>query len=180
MATCRVTTDITLSCEDKRRVGGVNERAWRFSSKNGFTVTRDGEGYITAISFAAYEGLVKVEGPDNSHSGGYTVVVQNGVKFYQHDVTFRTLATNPADLATLEDHLVGDGPIILQDNNNQFRVYGLDTGMKQTEGSQNSGNEFASDTADTLTFQGASRELPSFILDTDFDTTLALLESYEL
>jgi hypothetical protein len=180
MASCKVTTDIELSCADKRRVGGVKERAWRFSSKSGFTPVYDVNGYITGITFQPYEGLVKVEGPDNSHSGGYTIVNQNGVKFFQHDVTFRTLATNPADMATLEDHLVGDGPIILETNNQEFVVYGIESGMKQSEGNQNTGNEFASDTANVLTFVGASRTAPKFVLSTDYATTLALLEGYEL
>jgi hypothetical protein len=49
--------------------------------------------------------------------------------------------------------------------------------MDQTGGSQSTGQAAASDIADTLIFQGEEQDLPKRILDTDYATTKAYIES---
>jgi len=187
MADCLITSGIVAECEDLRRVGGVNKRFWVFNinqldktvGTNGFTF--DVNGYITAIAFTVYGGLYKFESQQQSHSGGYTAVVQvGGNRFFNHDALAKIFNTTPDDDAVIEELLVADVGIIMETNNQEFILFGGFNGMRIAEVVQNSGQESGSDTTTQLTFQGQEKELPKRILTTDYATTLALLQGYEL
>lgn len=186
MADCLITSGIIASCDSLRRVGGVNKRFWVFnmnqldkaSGENGYTYTTD---YVSAIAWTAYGGLYRFESQQKSHSGGSTVVSQpGGNRFFHHDVILKLLNRTPTDDQVIEELLVADVGVILETNNQEFKLYGGFNGMEVIEGSQNTGQESESDTAYTLTFQGEEKELPKTVLATDYATTIALLESYEL
>jgi hypothetical protein len=72
----------------------------------------------------------------------------------------KLISTTPADDEVIEELSVADVFIILETNNNEFIIYGIDNGLDMTAGSQNSGAESASDITDTLTFQGEERRKP--------------------
>ena len=97
---------------------------------------------------------------------GYTAQIQapGGNKFYQHDVILKLFPDTPNEDSAIEDLLVGTVGIILETNNDEFILFGFKNGLDQTEGVQNSGQEAASDIADTLTFAGAEPEKPKRIL----------------
>lgn len=186
MPSCLITGGIIASCDALRRVGGVNKRFWVFninqldkaSGTKGYTYTSD---YISAIFFTVYGGLYRFESQQKSHSGGSSVVAQSGGnKFFHHDVLLKLLNATPADDQVIEELLVADVGVILETNNGEFMLYGGENGMEVTEGTQNTGQESESDTAQMLTFQGEEKVLPKRVLATDYATTLALLESYEL
>jgi hypothetical protein len=178
MANCRVTGAITPTCDDLRRVGGVNKRFFVFNTDDA-SFTEDGSGYLNSISFSSvYGGLYEFEGKKKSHSGGYTVVAQSGGnKFFQHDVICKLISTTPDDDEVIEELLVADVGIILETNNNEFIVYGKDNGLEMTAGAQNSGQESASDITDQLTFTGEERRKPRRFLVTDYAGTLSYLEA---
>ena len=182
MAECAITGSIDLSCDAKRQVGGVKTKVWRVSAQRGFTYTTDGTGYLTALAFAQYQGLVTLEGVQNSHSGGAVPQrLEGGNLFYQHDVLVKTLPENPTDDEVIEDWASGEGAIILETNNKEFFLFGADNGMQQqSDGGFNTGQTRNSDVATTLNMQGGEKKVPLRILDTDYATTLALLESYEI
>lgn len=178
MANCRVTGAISANCDALRRVGGVNKRFWVFNTSD-TTFTADGSGYLNSIAFASvYGGLYEFEGKKKSHSGGWALVKQSGGNtFFQHDVIAKLISTTPADDEIIEELTVADVGIILETNNNEFIVYGKDNGLEMTAGSQNSGQESASDITDTLTFTGEERYKPKRFLVTDYTTTLAYLDA---
>lgn len=178
MANCRVTGAIGANCDALRRVGGVNKRFWVFNTSD-TTFTTDGSGYLNSIAFASvYGGLYEFEGKKKSHSGGWTLVKQSGGNtFFQHDVIAKLISTTPADDEIIEELTVADVGVILETNNNEFIVYGKDNGLEMTAGSQNSGQESASDITDTLTFTGEERYKPKRFLVTDYTTTLAYLDA---
>lgn len=181
MANCAITGSIDITCDDKRKVGGVKERAWLVNSLEGFDYTLDDNGYITALTFGDYGGLYTLQGLKNSHSGGYTLTRQEGGSvYYQHDVTLKTISTSPADDGVIEELAATNIPMILETRNREFFLYGYENGLQQTEGSQNTGQAAASDIADILTFAGEERGKPRRILITDYATTLAQLEEYEI
>lgn len=182
MAECAITGSIDLSCNAKRQVGGVKTKVWRVSRQRGFTYTVDGSGYITTLSFDTYQGLVTLEGVQNSHSGGAVPQrLEGGNLFYQHDVLVKTLPENPSDDQVIEEWASGEGAIILETNNKEFFIFGADNGLQQqSDGGFNTGQLFNSDVATTLNMQGGEKKVPQRILDTDYETTLALLESYEI
>lgn len=180
MANCNISAGIGVDCSDLRRVGGVKKRVWIYNT-DGVTYTTNVSGYITAISFPTYEGLYAFEGKKNSHSAGESLVNQEGAnKFFQHDLVLKLFLTNPTDQEVVENLAVASVCAIVETNNGEFVLYGKDNGLDLTAMTQNSGQAGASDTTATLTFAGAETSLPKFVLSTDYETTLALLESYEV
>jgi len=180
MANCNISAGVGVDCSDLRRVGGLNKRIW-FFNLSGVTYTTNVNGYITALSFPTYEGLYTVEGKKNSHSSGYQLINQEGAnKFFQHDSVVKLFATTPDDQAVIEDLAVASVGIIVETSNREFVLYGKDNGMDLITLVQNTGAVGASDVSATLTFQGSESEMPKFVLSTDYETTLTLLESYEV
>lgn len=180
MANCNISAGIGVDCSDLRRVGGLNKRIW-FFNLSGVTYTTNVNGYITALSFPTYEGLYTFEGKKNSHSSGYQLINQEGAnKFFQHDSVVKLFATTPDDQSVIEDLAVASVGIIVETSNREFVLYGKDNGMDLITLVQNTGAVGASDVSATLTFQGSESEMPKFVLSTDYETTLTLLESYEV
>lgn len=178
---CGITGGIGADCSALRRIGGVNKRAWIYN-RTGVSYTENASGYITGFTFPTYEGLYAFESVKKSHSGGYTLVVQEGAnKFFQHDVILKLFATTPSDDEIIEDLAVSDDSvIILETNNKEFKIFGIDNGMGMTAAVQNSGTAPGTDTTDVLTFAGEELKKPRQILISDYLTTLAYLENLEV
>jgi len=170
---CLITDGVGITCDALKRVGGVNKRAFLFNIDELVDFGTDANGYINDLNFTAYKGLYNFISRKGAHSGGYTAQIQTpgGNKYYQHDVIMKLFPEDPTEDAVLEDLLVGSVGIILQTNNDEFILYGLKNGMDQVEGSQNTGQDQASDVADTLTFAGQEPEKPKRIFITDAATT---------
>jgi hypothetical protein len=161
----------------------VQTRVWRASTQEGFGHTFDVDGYVDALTFATYEGLRKLVGPKNSHSGGCAPVVnEGGSRYFSHTVTVRAIDSTPDDDAVLEEWLASDAPIILETNNKEFFLYGADNGMTaSSEGGQNTGQNFeGTELPFTYTLNGAEQRKPFRIWAGTYEATLALLQSYEL
>ncbi len=178
MANCRVTSSVGADCDDLRRVGGVNKRFYLGNTAD-LTYTEDGSSYVNSLSFSnIYGGLYEFEGKKKSHSGGYTLVSQaGGNTFFQHDVIAKLISTTPDDDETIEELSVADVFIILETNNNEFVIYGIDNGLAMSAAAQNSGQESASDITDTLTFTGEERKKPRRFLVGNYATTVAYLNA---
>lgn len=177
---CLITDGVGISCDALRRVGGVNKRAYLFNLDDMTSSGEDSNGYVDNIVFTGYKGLYKYISRKQAHSGGYTAQIQapGGNKFYQHDVILKLFPDDPTEDAALESLLVASVGIILEDNNQEFRLYGIQNGMDQSEGAQNTGQEQASDIADTLTFVGNEPDIPKRILvGGSYDNTKAYLDS---
>lgn len=180
MAICAINAGITNSCDDLRRVGGVNKRLWVFNPF-GVSYTIDGDGYVTGITFPAYGGTYKFESQKNSHSGGSQLIVtEGGNRYFQHDVIMKVLATTPTDDEVIEQLAVGQNAFIMETRNNEFFIFGATQGLDLVTGIQNSGAVANSDISDVLTFQGEEKVKPLRVLLNDFAPTLTLLESYEI
>ena len=175
---CGITSGVSVTCDDLRRVGGVNKRAFIFnlSDVTGYTTTVD--GCISAITFDVATGLYEFDSRKFAHSGGYSVQSggEGGNKFYQHDVQLKMFSTTCLDDKILEDLLVANVGIILETANQDFKLFGTYNGMSEESGQQNSGQVGASDVSDTLIFQGEEKGMPKHVLDTDYETTKTYLE----
>jgi hypothetical protein len=184
MSGCGISSGININCSDLKRVGGVNKRAWLFNISDLLDAkyTIDGSGYVTAINFTTYAGLYAFTGKKKSHSGGYQMIKQQpgGTTFFQHNVLMKLFPDTAAEDLIMENLAVSELGIILETNNEEFFLYGAYNGMEQIDGTQDSGQETATDTSDSLTFQGEEKKKPLRILSTDYATTKALLESYEV
>lgn len=180
---CLITSCITIACEDRRRVGGLNFRIWRVNSMDGFSYVTDAAGYVTDFTFAnaPAQGLVTIQGLREAHSSEYSLVAaEGGTTGYTHTVRIKTIANSPEFIAVLEDHDVADGAFVVETNGGEFWVYGINNGMYRLEGSQNFGNVANSDTSDIRAYQGDDTRMPKRFFDTDYNTTLAKLVSYEV
>lgn len=177
---CGITGGLINTCDDLRRVGGINKRAWIFNTSDKSSYTFDGDGYVSAITFNTYGGLYEFKSKKQAHSGGYTSVSQEpgGNKFFQHDVILKLFSSDPTDDAVLEELLVANVTVILETNNQEFKIYGGYAGLEESAGVQNSGQADASDIADSITLTGGETRMPLRVFDTDYATTKALLESY--
>ena len=181
---CGIENGISLNCDDLRRVGGVNKLVWIFNTKDlandKYAFTNE---YVSAINFESYAGTYQFVSKKKSHSAGFSVQKQQpgGNTFFQHDAILKLFPDSPMEDNVIENLVVSEVGLIVQDNNDQFFLYGADNGLEVTEGTQNTGQENASDTALSLTFTGEEKELPKRISvdgsGTDFANTKAYLES---
>ena len=184
MAGCAITSGIGINCETLRKIGGVNKLAYVFNitdlEDSKYNNTNE---YVSAINFDTYKGLYSITSKKKSHSGGYTLVKQDpgGNVYFQHDVILKMFPEDPDEDLTIENMVVGEVGIILETNNQEFILYGAQNGMEVTEATQNTGQEPASDVADTLTFQGEEKAKPLRIsvggTGADYAATKAYLES---
>ena len=180
MAVCKITDGIDLTCEDKRRLGGLNPRFWMYSPSDVTVDALSIDGYVEGLTFASGTNSFTFESPDNSCSAGWeAVTAEGGNKFFNHSAVIKLISTTPADDAVIEEMLVARMALIVETQNQEFLVYGINNGLKTTEGSQNSGAEDASDTTDSLTLSGGDKLKPKRFFDTDYATTLAKLVGYE-
>jgi hypothetical protein len=180
MANCKITGDIDLTCDDLRRLGGLNNRFWVYGPSDVTVDALSMEGYVEGLTFAAGTNSFTFGSPDNSCSAGWEAVsAEGGNKFFNHTVAIKLISTTPTDDEIIEEMLVAKMTVIVETQNQEFLIYGINNGLKTTEGAQNSGAEDASDTTDSLTLAGGDKLKPKRFLLTDYATTLALLVSYE-
>jgi len=180
MSGCGISNGISITCENLKKVGGVNKRVFAADVDDIESYTFDGSGYVTAINFATYGGLREITGTKKSHTFGSQLSKQQpgGTTFYLHDLTLKLFPDNPEEDSVVEEMGVADLVFVVQDNNEEFFILGGTNGMEQIEGVQNSGAESASDVSENLTFQGDEKTKPLRFLDTDFATSKATLEGY--
>ncbi|NRA91230.1 MAG: hypothetical protein HRU26_00855 [Psychroserpens sp.] len=180
---CGITSGISITCDDLKKVGGVNKVAYIFNindlDDDKYT---DLNGYVSAINFDTYGGLYSFAGKKKSHSGGWSLQKQQpgGNTFYQHDVIIKLFPAEPEEDDVICDLGVGEFGIILETNNQEFLLFGAENGAEATEGTQNSGQENASDIAASLTFTGEEKCPPRRIsvggVTNDYAATKAYLE----
>lgn len=180
---CLITAGAGISCDALKRVGGVNKRAYLFNleqlattGQRGFTT--DANGYVDSFQFTTYTGLFRYISRKQAHSGGFTAQIQSpgGNKYFQHDVILKLFPDDPTEDTVMDTLLVSCVGIILEDNNQEFFLYGITNGLDQVEGSQNTGQEQASDIAYSITFAGGQPNVPMRVLITDYDTTKNYLD----
>lgn len=181
---CAITSGIAITCDDLKRVGGVNKRVYLFNiselADDKYTILTD---YVSAINFDLTFGLYAFNSKKKSHSAGYSIQKQQpgGNTFFQHDAILKLFPDAPVEDAVIQDLIVAEVGLIIEDNNQQFFLYGQENGLEVTEGTQNSGQENASDVALSLTFTGEEKALPLRIsvdgTGTDYAATKAYLET---
>jgi hypothetical protein len=163
-------------------MGGVKKKVWLVSDYDGFTYTVT-NGYVTALSFATYEGLISMESYKKSHSFGYEAAVNAAglVSNYTHNLSVKVISETPNELGAIEDLAGWEGPAVVEDNNGLFWLVGADSGLVQATGTKTSGQNPADDMSDIVTFTAEMEtKLPQRIFVTDAATTLALIEGYEI
>lgn len=179
---CNITAAIGLTCADQRQAAGVQRRFWlgNLSDLSDSAFTIDGSGYVTAISFNAYAGLYAFVGPKKGHSFSTPAQIEEGAnKMFLHQATVKLFSSNPADDEQIENLLTSDVFAIFEDNNQEFFLLGGYAGMEVND-IQKTVPQTTGDTAFNVSLEGMEKKLPLRVLSTDYATTKALLESYEV
>lgn len=179
MANCGITSGISVSCDDLKRVSGVFKEAWAFNI-NDLRVPIDdiSDAYVTALEFNSYRGLYKFESAKNSHQGTSELSRSDGgnVAFNQTAV-LRVFNNDPTDDAVIEDLTTADVGIIFRTKNNEFLLYGAGSGLTATAFTQTTGRNLGEDTTATITLSGSEKKIFKRILRVDVTTTLAYLNA---
>jgi hypothetical protein len=179
---CGITGGVEATCEDLRKVGGVNKKIWlgNLSDFANPSHILSSDGYINYFAFNTYGGLYAFAGKKLSNSAGVEFVNGEGANLFNHTITLKVFTETPEAYGRLEDLSGGEVVAIVEDNSNNFKVYGLKNGLEMTGLTQNSGTEFTADTSFNITLSGAETELPKFFFRTSYAITKAQLEAYEL
>jgi hypothetical protein len=179
---CGIGSGVDYDCNSKRRVSGV-KKVWLFNLGDlASPIDPSGEGYVTGLNFTGYDGLYLFDAGKFSHSATSTINVQaeSGAVSFLQSVILRLFVDSPDELAILKDLLVATVGAIVLTNNNEFRIYGAQNGMSATEGVVSpTGRAQGEDTATTVTLTGEEADAYRLLLQTDYATTLALVEAYE-
>lgn len=189
MATCdNLNADILYDC-DNPPSGGANDRLilFNYDDING-NVTVDGSNPLLFTNITLGSGIrgFVFEGLNNSNEPRAALVKGRYVNGYDHEVIFKVFKNSPDAKAQLK-RLDGARVVALVQNNHKgaggnaaFEIYGYETGLRlqelerviadaETQGAYNV----------TIRNDEVSRpsSLPHTLFDTDFATTLALVDS---
>lgn len=178
MANCKITSGISVSCDDLRRVGGVAKRLWVGNLEDLASPIPTGSNYVTNIELTTYQSLYKFESAKFSHEASYQAVKSDGGNVaINQTVIMRLFNNDPTDDAVIEDLLTSDVFVVVQTNNDEFFIYGAGAGLGLSDATGGTGRQLADSTVTTLTLTGSEKELPKRFLRTDVNTTIDYLDA---
>lgn len=178
MANCSITSGISVSCDDLRRVGGVAKRVWVGNLDDLSDPIPTGSSYVTNLELTTYQSLYKFESSKFSHEANFQAVKSDGGNVaINQTVILRLFNNDPTDDGVIEDLLTSDVFVIVQTNNNEFFIYGASSGLGLTDATGGTGRQLADSTGTQLTLTGSEKELPKRFLRTDVQTTLDYLDA---
>lgn len=190
MANCYLLTkSITDDC-DNPIVSGVDAKMWVFPlsvwKAAAFTYDATDSNLITDIVPASGETGAYITGAFQSIEASVSEAVSPYATNFVHQIIARILANSVEVKQELEKLAKGKFVIVVQNNHKgvddkvAFEVYGHVSGLRSSEGGREVNN---TDTLGGYTFTLATEEgtveprLPMSVLNTDYATTLALLDS---
>ena len=180
---CGISSGVDYTCLNKRRVSGV-KRVWLFNHGDlASPIDPNGTGYVNGLEFDGYDGLYLFDAGKFSHSATSTISVNpdSGAVSFLQSVILRLFIDSPEEVAVLADLTTAEVGAIVLTNNNEFRIYGAQNGLSATEGDVSpTGRAQGENTATSVTLTGEETAPYRLLLDTDFATTLALVEALEV
>lgn len=182
MATCGITSGITLLCADLRRVGGVKSTVY-LGNMGDLAVPFDpvgiGQNYVSSIPFTVYKSLYKITGPKFSHSADCKMQISDaGNVSWEHSVTLRVFNDTLIEDNVLQDLSVAEVFAIVQTNNQEFLMYGIGNGLRATAGDSPTGKKNGDDPITTLTLTGSEKTVyKRFLIGGDINQTLNYLNA---
>ena len=185
MSGCLISNPKTKSCETTSKIGGLQGRLWLFNlrSADGTKVSyTSANNEISAITLPSGEALYPVDGEKYQHNFTYALTAPGANKFYTQTGNIKTVVDTGADIEWLDEVAKAtELGVIYEDMNQRFILLGQFNGMKAVEGDLfDSGAEAASDVGTTISLQGEEKDAEyKLVFDTDYQTTLAYLQSLE-
>lgn len=161
MAQCALTSDYSFGCDVGN--GGLKEM-YLIELENVSTVT-ESSGTLTAITKATGKIFRKYQLVQDTATAEETITgnLQNGTLFYAQKVTIvinkQSVAVRNEILLLAKNRLA----VVTVDNNDTYRLYGWDQGLRLNEGSAATGTAWGDRNGYTLTLSGNQRELALFV-----------------
>lgn len=181
MALCGITQGFNFDCNSLKRVSGVR-RLWGFNLTDAYPIDPNGTDYVTGLQFKnGYDGLYEFESKKFSFQFTHNLVIaEGGSTSWTQTGVLRLFVDTPAEVAALSDLAVANVGFIVLTNNGEFRIYGAENGMTAADGTTGTtGLNLGENTTDQVTMVGSERLPYRILLDTDYATTLALVEALE-
>jgi hypothetical protein len=160
---CALTQDYSFGCDVG--AGGLKE-VYLIELENVDSVT-ESSGTVTAITKATGKIFRKYQLVQDTATAEETLTgnLQNGTLYYAQKVT---LVINKQNVAVRNEILLlakNRLAVVTVDNNDTYRLYGWDQGLRLNEGSAATGTAWGDRNGYTLTFSGNQRELALFVQD---------------
>lgn len=181
---CLIEASIDCPACATGKKGGLVPAIYIFNREeldSGDPVATSDTGLVTGINLQTYKYAYKwcgVKGPNGSKSfNTYNQELQEG-GYYNQTVNGRFRAASQSDLNTLDSAKEGSFIVVVETNNQTFRVFGLEGGLDLTSLTEASGQTFADDNSANLGFAGVSDSLAPFMSNGDYESTKALLDGY--
>lgn len=165
---CALTQDYSFGCDVG--AGGLKE-VYLIELENISSIT-ESSGTVTAITKASGKIFRKYQLVQDTATAEETLTgnLQNGTLYYAQKVTMvinkQNVAVRNEILLLAKNRLV----IVTVDNNDTYRMYGWDQGVRLNEGSAATGTAWGDRNGYTLTFSGNQRELALFVQASVLDT----------
>ena len=185
-----LTVSFAPACSALKKPGGFQNFGFIGATSDLSGVTYDsGSGAIEAFTFASTKVLTKFTTKEFVVTAPSPVVDEGegNVALITHTVNLPIYWDTQAELDALQTLLDADRLfVILPTINKQLRVYGISSvtwpfqsfGLKVTGGEDSPGQNLNDPARMNLTLTGNMPNIPQLFLDTDYDTSLALLEGY--
>jgi hypothetical protein len=157
---CALTQDYSFGCDVGS--GGLKE-VYLIELENVDSIT-ESSGTLTAITKVSGKIFRKYQLVQDTATAEETLTgnLQNGTLFYAQKLTIvinkQQVAVRNEILLLAKNRLVA----VTVDNNDTYRVYGWDQGLRLNEGSAATGTAWGDRNGYTLTFSGNQRELAYF------------------
>lgn len=185
-----LTVSFAPACTALKKPGGFQNFGFIGATSDLSGVTYDsGSGAIEAFTFASTKVLTKFTTKEFVVTAPSPVVDEGegNVALITHTVNLPIYWDTQAELDALQTLLDADRLfVILPTINKQLRVYGISSvtwpfqsfGLKVTGGEDSPGQNLNDPARMNLTLTGNMPNIPQLFLDTDYDTSLGLLEGY--
>jgi hypothetical protein len=160
---CALTQDYTFGCDVG--AGGLKE-LYLIELENVTSVT-ESSGTLTAITKGAGKIFRKYQLVQDTATAEESLVgnLQNGTLYYAQKVT---VVINKQNVAIRNEILLlakNRLAVVTKDNNDTYRLYGWDQGVRLNEGIAATGTAWGDRNGYTLTFSGNQNALAPFVQD---------------
>ena len=185
-----LTVSFAPACTALKKPGGFQNFGFIGATSDLSGVTYDsGSGAIEAFTFAATKVLTKFTTKEFVVTAPSPVVDEGegNVALITHTVNIPIYWDTQAELDALQTLLDADRLfVVLPTINKQLRVYGISSvtwpfqsfGLKVSGGEDSPGQNLNDPARMNLTLTGNMPNIPQLFLDTNYDTSLGLLEGY--
>lgn len=180
MACNELTRGINPNCEATRKAGGLNKRIYVGLLADLTAVTFGTGNAVTAFTFAANKGFVKLIGKREKHNSVMALEVGENFNLRNHGVNLVTYYNTPEELEALDALIDVEGAFaVVETNAGELEVWGMNKGsnfanfgLKASAIDGGSGTAFTDSNIYTLSMNGNHENLQMYFASVPGTSTL--------